>query len=65
MPKGNEHQPKQETKLTAVSIFSNGLKIQTFLHLPVINGKVVLPRDTFNRICDDLEVKIGGTVSVG
>ena len=67
MPKGNEHLPKVNTKLTAVSICANGKKVQLFLNLPVLNGKTVLPGNTLGNILDDSfpELERGDTFSIG
>ena len=67
MPKGKEHAPKiqVETKLTAVSMSFNGRKISTFLNLPVIKDKVILPAATKEQIENDLGVERGDTISIG
>ncbi|MCI4435805.1 MAG: hypothetical protein JHC33_03220, partial [Ignisphaera sp.] len=56
MPRGIERKPKMTvpTKLTAVTMSCNGRKVQTFIMLPIINEKAVLPMETADQIMDDL-----------
>ena len=65
MPKGIEHTPKMETRLTAVTLTSNGKKIQAFINLPVIDGNTFLPMPRFNKMCDSIGAEVGDTVSFG
>jgi hypothetical protein len=65
MPKGTIQKPKVETRLTSVSMSMNGRKINTFLMLPVYNGKSVLPVDIKNQIEEDLGAERGDTISIG
>lgn len=64
MPKGIEHQPKIETRLTAISLSCNGRKISTFLMLPVINGKTILSYDIKDLIEEDLGARRGDTIGL-
>lgn len=65
MPRGIEKTPKILTKLTAVSMSCNGRKINTFIHLPIIGGKAVLPNDIVTEMEKDLGAGRGDTVSLG
>jgi len=65
MPKGLQHRPNIETKLTAVSMVCNGKKVQMFLNLPIINNKAVLPREKFNELADQIGAERGNTISMG
>lgn len=65
MPRGTLQKPKIETKLTAVSLVCNGKKVSTFLMLPVIGGKTILPQETANKILDDIGAERGDTVGMG
>jgi hypothetical protein len=65
MPKGTLQKPRVETKLTAVSMNCNGHKVNTFLMLPIISGKTVLPRETQIEIEKDLGAERGDTIGMG
>ena len=57
--------PKFETKLTAVTVSCHGKKVQVFLDLPVINGKAVLPAQTFDKLAEEVGAEKGSTVTIG
>ena len=67
MTRGIERKPKMTvpTKLTAVTMSCNGRKVQTFVMLPMIGEKAILPNDTKNMIEDDLGAERGDTISMG
>jgi hypothetical protein len=65
MPRGIERKMEVPTKITAVTMSCNGRKVQTFILLPIINGKAVLPQETADKIMDDLGAERGDTVSRG
>lgn len=65
MPRGTQVIPKTETKLTAVTMSCNGRKVQTFIHLPIIGDKAVLPNNILIEIENDLDAGRGDTVSTG
>ncbi len=65
MPKGVQHKPKIETKLTAVSLVCNGRKVQMFLNLPVINNKAVVPEKKSDELADQIGAERGDTISIG
>jgi hypothetical protein len=70
MPRGIEHAPKNkkhlvQTKLTAVTMSCNGRKVNTFIMLPIINGKAILPQETADKIMDDIGAERGDTIGMG
>jgi hypothetical protein len=57
--------PKYQTKLTTVSMSCRGIKIQTFVELPIINGKAVLPEPIKAEMETALGVTRGTTYKIG
>lgn len=53
-----------KTKLTLVSIGYEGRKLAAFVRLPVIRGKAVLDRKTFDAMRRDLDIRHGGTFTI-
>ena len=65
--KKKDKQPlmRVETKLTAVTMSVHGRKIQTFLMLPIINNKAILPAEIQKKMENDLGAERGDTITLG
>lgn len=53
------------TKFTAVSVWFRGYRTVEFHHLPVENGKTILPASILNAMLDRLGVRRGDTYAIG
>ena len=53
------------TKLTAISIYSGGRTYNVFVELNVVDGKTVLPSNTYATILKHLGIRPGQMFSMG
>lgn len=53
------------TKFTTVSVWFRGYRTVEFHHLPVVNGKAILPASILNAMLDRIGVRRGDTYSLG